>query len=297
MNRPRLLVTRAEPDASDTARLIADLGGEAVLLTTRREAAILEAAPARPDLLIATSPRAFRLGEAIPPDWLALPCLAVGGVTGEAARQAGFTDIRIAGGEAASLRPLLAPFAGKRAVYLAGEPRRPELEADAAAAPAATVVDPEFEQLKSVVPVDACAWLPAEKLSALYPDLAFELVQKVEPRISGYVWDSRCTYNAGVGTIEFAKDAPTHTVEIFVATPVSEAKALANLASRRETAASTTGFEPQPSLGENAYSTTPTGVGSLYFVKGGSEVQINVSDLETPSAAKIQKAIALAESL
>lgn len=134
MNRPRLLVTRAEPDASDTARLIADLGGEAVLLTTRREAAILEAAPARPDLLIATSPRAFRLGEAIPPDWLALPCLAVGGVTGEAARQAGFTDIRIAGGEAASLKPLLAPFAGKRAIYLAGEPRRPELEADAAAA-------------------------------------------------------------------------------------------------------------------------------------------------------------------
>lgn len=134
MMRPRLLVTRAEPDASDTARLIAELGGEAVLLTTRRETAIVEPAPARPDLLIATSPRAFRLGEPIPPDWLTLPCLAVGGVTGEVARQAGFTDIHVAGGEAASLKPLLAPFAGKRAIYLAGEPRRPELEADASEA-------------------------------------------------------------------------------------------------------------------------------------------------------------------
>lgn len=134
MNRPRLLVTRAEPDASDTARLIAELGGEAVLLTTRREVAIVEPAPVRPDLLIATSPRAFRLGEAIPADWFGLPCLVVGGVTGEAARQAGFSDIRMAGGEAASLAPLLAPFAGKHAIYLAGEPRRPELESDARAA-------------------------------------------------------------------------------------------------------------------------------------------------------------------
>lgn len=133
MNRPRLLVTRAEPDASDTARLIAELGGEAVLLTTRREVAILEAAPPKPDLLIATSPRAFRLGEPIPQDWLGLPCLTVGGVTAEAARLVGFSDIRIAGGEAASLKPLLAPFAGRRAIYLAGEPRRPELEADATA--------------------------------------------------------------------------------------------------------------------------------------------------------------------
>lgn len=176
-------------------------------------------------------------------------------------------------------------------------PATPDPASGAEAAPAAPAVDPEFEQLKSMVPVDACAWLPAEKLAAAYPGLAFEVAQKVEPRMRGYVWDSRCTYYAGVGTIEFAKDAPTHTVEIFVATPVSEAKALANLASRREGAASTTGFELQPSLGENAYSSASTGVASLYFVKSGSEVQINVSDLETPSAEKVQKAIALAGSL
>jgi hypothetical protein len=32
-------------------------------------------------------------------------------------------------------------------------------------------------------------------------------------------------------------------------------------------------------------------------VKGGSEVQINVSELQSPSAEKIQKAITLAQSL
>ena len=176
-------------------------------------------------------------------------------------------------------------------------PPTPVAANETEAAPVAAVVDAELEQLKSVVPVDACGWLPAEKLAAAYPGLVFEVAQKVEPRMSGYVWDSRCTYYAGVGTIEFAKDAPTHTVEIFVATPVSEAKALANLASRREGAASTTGFEPQRSLGENAYSAASTGVASLYFVKNGSEVQINVSDLETPNAERVQKAIALAGSL
>ena len=179
----------------------------------------------------------------------------------------------------------------------ASDEASPAHEATSAPAAVASVVDPEFEQLKAVVPVDACAWLPTEKLAAVYPGLVFELVQKVEPRISGYVWDSRCTYNAGVGTIEFAKDAPTHTVEIFVATPVSEAKALANLASRRELAATTANFQPQPSLGEQAYSTSETGVGTIYFVKGGSEVQINVSELQSPSAEKIQKAITLAQSL
>ena len=179
----------------------------------------------------------------------------------------------------------------------ASDEASPAHEATSAPAAVASVVDPEFEQLKAVVPVDACAWLPTEKLAAVYPGLVFELVQKVEPRISGYVWDSRCTYNAGVGTIEFAKDAPTHTVEIFVATPVSEAKALANLASRRELAATTANFQPQPSLGEQAYSTSETGVGTIYFVKGASEVQIHVSELRTPNPEKIQKAITLAQSL
>lgn len=166
-------------------------------------------------------------------------------------------------------------------------------DAAASAALAAPSVDAELAQLKSMVPVDACAALGPQQLKAVHPDLVFELRQKLEPRLSGYAWDSRCTWWAGVGTIEFAKDAPTHTVEIFVATPVSESKARANLASRRELAQSTAGFRPLPELGPDAYATTQTGVASLFFVRGGSEVQVNVSDLKSPSDEKIRQALAL----
>lgn len=168
--------------------------------------------------------------------------------------------------------------------------------APAAVAPA-PALDAEFEQLKGITPVDACSWLTPEKLAAVYPDLTFAVHQELKPQMSGYVWDSRCVYWAGMGTYEFAKDTPTHTVEIFVATSVSDAKALSNLASRQESATTVTGYQPQPGLGDRAYATTNTGIASLFFVKGPSEVQINVSDLDTPNEEKIRKAVALAQSL
>jgi hypothetical protein len=179
----------------------------------------------------------------------------------------------------------------------AGTPAGSATPAPAPTAAAAPSVDAELEQLKTVTPADACAWLTPAKLKAVYPDLTFEVHQKLEPRMSGYVWDSRCIYWAGVGTIEFAKDTPTHTLEIFVATSASDAKAQARLASRQETATSTTGYQPQPSLGASAYSTNNTGVAMLFFVKGQSEVQLNASDLETPVNEKIEKLLAVARSL
>lgn len=171
----------------------------------------------------------------------------------------------------------------------------------AATAPAAASVpgalDPDLEALKAAVPLNACAALSPEKLKQAYPELSFEVHQKLEPRMSGYVWDSRCTYYAGVGTHEFAKNVPTHTVEIFASTSATEAKARSNLASRRESATTSTGFRPEPSLGESAYAVTSTGVAMLFFVKGASEIQINVSDLKTPNEEKIKKAVALARTL
>lgn len=175
-----------------------------------------------------------------------------------------------------------------------------ESAATSSAAPAtasAPSADAEFEQLKTVTPVDACATLTPDKLKAVFPDLSFEVHQKVDPQMSGYVWDSRCVYWAGVGTIEFAKDTPTHTVDLFVNTAVSEAKAQANLASRHETATTTRGYQAQPALGADAYTTVDTGVARLFFVKGQSEMQINVSDLNTPNDQKIAKALAIAQSL
>lgn len=169
--------------------------------------------------------------------------------------------------------------------------------ASAAAPVAAPSPDDEIAQLKAVTPLDACATLSQDKLKAVYPDLTFTVHQAVAPQMSGYLWDSRCSYRAGVGTIEFAKDAPTHSVDIMIGTVVSEAKAQANLASRVDTARTTNGYQPQPDLGANAYAVTDTGMARLYFVKGQSEIQINVSDLKTPSAEKIAKAVALAKSL
>ena len=180
----------------------------------------------------------------------------------------------------------------------ADEAAAPEQTTASAATPApAASTDAELEQLKTVTPVDACATLTPEKLKTVYPDLRFDVHQKIDPRMSGYVWDSRCVYWAGVGTIDFAKDAPTNTVEIFIATSANEDKARANLASRHESATTTTGYQPQTALGENAYSSIDTGMARLFFVKGQSEVQINVSDLKTPNDEKIRQAIALAQTL
>jgi hypothetical protein len=157
--------------------------------------------------------------------------------------------------------------------------------------------DEELARLQRVAAVDACQWLTAEDLRTVWPDLVYEVRQALAPRLSGYAWDSRCTWWAGVGSIDFAKDTPTHTVEIFVATPVSAAKAQLNLASRRETASAATGFQPQSALGADAYAITRTGVVSLYFVRGASEVQLNVSDLDSPNDEKLRKALALAALL
>lgn len=173
----------------------------------------------------------------------------------------------------------------------------PEQGRSAAPSATAAAMDAELEQLEAMIAPDACAWLTQDVLRAAYPDLSFEVKQALKPQISGYVWDSRCIYWAGVGTIEFAKEAPTHTVEIFVATSASEAKAQARLASRREGAQSTRGYQAQPALGADAYSTSSNAIASLFFTKGASEVQINVSDLDTPNEQKVLRAVALAESL
>lgn len=132
MSPPRLLITRAEPEASVTAAWVTRLGGHPIVAPIRQSLAVTTPAPTKPAALVATSARAFRLGTPVPADWHDLPCLVVGEITGEAARDTGFRDIRVAQGDAASLVPLLADFGGKPLVYLAGEPRRPELESEAA---------------------------------------------------------------------------------------------------------------------------------------------------------------------
>jgi uroporphyrinogen-III synthase len=98
-----VLVTRPEPGAAETAAACAALGWDAILAP----ALVLRATPPRPlpraQALLLPSRAAAR---ALAP--LGLPVLAVGDGTAAEARARGFTDVRAAGGEAASLVDLAA---------------------------------------------------------------------------------------------------------------------------------------------------------------------------------------------
>jgi hypothetical protein len=174
----------------------------------------------------------------------------------------------------------------------------PAASSAAAAAPAsAPSTDPEFEAVKAATPVVACDIITLEEVSAIYPGITFTLKTKLDPRMSGYAWDSRCEYEAGVGTVEFAKNVPTHSVQVFVNTVASEAKAQSNLKSRAETAATTPNYKAQPELGPSGYTTTATGTASAFLTKGQSEIQLLVSELKSPNDEKIRKLLTLAKSL
>jgi uroporphyrinogen-III synthase len=125
----RVLITRSLADAERTAVAVARLGHEPVLapvITIRRKP---RARPSgRFDAVVATSHHAFEDGE--PDRERRLPVFAVGGRTAEAARAAGFEDVRIAAGDAESLADLLRLTLPRpaRLLYLAGRDRKPALE-------------------------------------------------------------------------------------------------------------------------------------------------------------------------
>ncbi len=126
----RFLITRAEPDAEETAQRLRALGHSPIVAPLRTLETIRAASPATPPrALIATSRNAFA-GAPMPEAWRALPLYCVGVRTAEAARKVGFSALEIADGDVASL---LGRIVGEhqrpgRLVYLAGAPRRPELE-------------------------------------------------------------------------------------------------------------------------------------------------------------------------
>lgn len=127
-----ILITRAMPEAAETAQQIRALGHIPILAPlhvceTHTPTLLLEE-PAR---LIATSARAFHPGIMLSPAWYDLPLHVVGAATARAAQEAGFTNLIIAGGDAQSLiRDVrVMAQAGTRLLYIAGEPRKPDVEA------------------------------------------------------------------------------------------------------------------------------------------------------------------------
>lgn len=127
----RILVTRARPEAEETARALEALAHEVILAPVRiTEPAATPFPTNRPDALIATSRNSFAHGGEWPRGWLGLPVYCVGERTAEAARTCGFQMIFPAQGDAASLCQKIATELprGTRLLYLAGEPRGTGLE-------------------------------------------------------------------------------------------------------------------------------------------------------------------------
>lgn len=132
----RVLVTRAEDQAEETARHLRDRGFEPLLAPLGAVVSLpvtLSGTP--PACFVATSRNAFP-ALAIPEPWRSVPLVAVGDATAAAARAAGFGLVEVAAGDAASAaRLVLARHAGPIPVlYLAGHPRKPDLEASLRAA-------------------------------------------------------------------------------------------------------------------------------------------------------------------
>lgn len=132
MTLRRVLVTRPQPGADRTADRLRVLGYQPVVLPLTQTVPLAHAVSAVvPDLVLATSPQAFRHLEPVVAAALsAIPLRVTGKATAQSARLAGFAEVTECGGDVsgliAGLRAL--PLGALRILYLAGRVRRPELD-------------------------------------------------------------------------------------------------------------------------------------------------------------------------
>lgn len=124
-----ILVTRPRPAADALADRLAAIGRRALLCPVSRIVPVADPAPAHAmAALIATSANAFLTP--LPAHLGGLACYCVGAATAAAAEAAGLTPRAATAGDAAGLaRAILADRPAGPLLYLAGEPRKPDLEA------------------------------------------------------------------------------------------------------------------------------------------------------------------------
>jgi uroporphyrinogen-III synthase len=165
MTPMRLLVTRPQPGAEHTATALRRLGHRVIVAPVLRVESVKASIPAGGfDGLVMTSANAARamashprLGELID-----LPLFAVGRRTAAAARDAGFTQVTAADGDAAALETLLRAGVQGRLLHLAGKDRSGEL---GAALPSAAL-SVETVVVYRAVPVEALAKEAVAELAA-----------------------------------------------------------------------------------------------------------------------------------
>jgi uroporphyrinogen-III synthase len=150
--RARVLVTRPEPGASQTAARLEALGF-AVFKLPLQETVRVPVAPGvgLRDVTAVALPSASAVRHA-PRDlllkWSGLPCFAVGEATAQAAREAGFTRVVVAGGDAESLAAMIVANPPAGAVsYLCGKVRRSVFERRLAVAGIPVIVVETYDTL------------------------------------------------------------------------------------------------------------------------------------------------------
>lgn len=220
MNRPqplRVLVTRSEPGASETAARLREIGFEAAAEPLFAITPI-EATPPEFDALAFTSANGVRRFAQLTPRRDA-PVWCVGGRTAQAAREAGFGDVRSAEGDVNALAALigreLAP--GLALLHAGNEESRGDLVGQLLAAGRRATFLPVFRA--------APASRPGPRLAGLLAGReAFDAVMIHSPR-------------AGIILAEFVAEAPARAPLKIVAISQAAAEPLLGLATRIELAA------------------------------------------------------------
>jgi uroporphyrinogen-III synthase len=135
----RLLLTRPQSEAERTAAALRALGHDAVLAPVLAIENVQDAeiGPGPYAAVLITSGNAVRAIAAHPRlgSLVGLSCFAVGSQTAAAARQAGFTDLHVAGGDGGDLARLIAERLTDRTrplLYLAGDDRARDMAAELA---------------------------------------------------------------------------------------------------------------------------------------------------------------------
>ena len=122
----RLLITRPLPAGAVTAARLRAQGHDVTLAPLMAtEAAAWDRPDHLPDAVMLTSAFAARLAGPGTAALRHLPVFAIGGATARAAQEAGFIDVRAAGGTAQALLDAVAAAGITSIVHLAGEDRTP----------------------------------------------------------------------------------------------------------------------------------------------------------------------------
>jgi uroporphyrinogen-III synthase len=177
----KVLILRPQPGADETAARARALGLDPVVapLFTIRPLAWTPPHPAAFHAVMLTSANAARLAGGGMTPFLGLPCYAVGERTADAAREAGFSDVRTGPGDGEALLRLIAAEGGGRAFHPCGREHRAFDGVLSVPVYAADAVERLPDTAAGAIAEGAIALLHSPRAAALFAELAGPLRPKV----------------------------------------------------------------------------------------------------------------------